>query len=72
MTYLNMQFYEVDSHHILRPPWHNYICIFLGWDAKLLKSWLDQRCVLVKDMVKVSPTLFNVSYNSPEMLIYDL
>ena len=67
--YLNMLFNKVNSHCILRPPWDNNICIFLGWNAKLLKSWLNQCCVLVKNMLKVSPTLLNISQHSPKSKI---
>ena len=65
-SYLNMLFNKIYGHHILSPPWYNHICIFLGWNAKLLKCRLDQCSVLVKDMLKVSTSLLDISQHSPE------
>ena len=70
LLYLYALLDELYSHCILSPLWHNNISIFLSWDAELLKSWLDQSCVLVEDIIQVTSVLFSVSYNSPEISCY--
>ena len=63
---LNMLFDKIYSHKILSASRHYHIGVLLGGDAKLLKCWLDQSCVLVEDMLQVTPSLFYVTKYSPE------
>ena len=45
-VYLYVLLNEINGDCVLRAPWHNHVCILLRWEANLLKSRLDQRCVL--------------------------
>ena len=65
MPHLYVLFNQVYCHNILSAPRYNNIRIFLRGDAELLKSRLDQGCVLVEHMLQVSTSLFNVPKYTP-------
>ena len=57
---------EIYGNCILSPSRHYDISIFLGGNAKLLKSWLDQCCVLVKNMLQIAAPFLYITQHSPE------
>jgi len=59
---------EIYCNSVLSPSGHYDISIFLGGNAKFLKSWLDQCCVLVKNVLQISSPLLYITQNSPEQL----
>ena len=58
---------QINGHNVLCPPRYDHVCILLGWNTKLFKCWLHQGGVLMKNMLQVSASVFNISHDSSRM-----
>ena len=56
---------EIDGDGVLRPSGYDDVGVLLGRNTELLKCWFNQGGVLQQDSLQVSPSLLNVSHNSP-------
>ena len=66
VTDLDVLFYKIKSHHILRSSRNNNVGVFLGWKTKLFEGRLDKSCVLVKNMLQLSASLRNITEHTSD------